>query len=365
MPNPLPPGDLDANAYTTELAAASIALGELNGIGRTLQNPYLIIAPLQANEAITSSSMEGTYSTIDDLLIAETGNKTRSTAEDIREVKNYRQALPNALDSFDDLPLSLHTIKVAHAQLLQGVAMHRGAKVKPGEFKQTQNFIGARQIEDARFIPPPPQQTLDLMQQLEAFLSDNMRSDMPALVESALVHYQFETIHPFGDGNGRVGRMLITLHLAHRKIMQQPLLYLSPVLETRKDEYIDLMFEVSRSGDWASWIRFYLACVTRACERTVRKIGEMFDMQTNFSKRIREVSNSANAVTLVDILFERPIISIPQVQRELGVTYRAAQMNVDTLVSLDILRPMDHTSSPRLFVCQQLIDTIYKNDPDA
>ena len=220
-----------------------------NGIGRTLPDPYLLIRPLQAQEALTSSSMEGTYTTLGDLLLVEAGAGEQNRAPDTREVLNYRRALSAAIESLNEFPLSLRTLRDAHATLLGGVAKRRGANVRPGEFKQHQNFIGAYEIENARFVPAPREQTMTCMSDLEKFIHRDDRNGLPALVDAALIHYQFETIHPFADGNGRVGRMLITLHLFAAKLIKQPVLYLSPALEQHKDEYIDRMYAVSKTGD--------------------------------------------------------------------------------------------------------------------
>lgn len=230
VPNPLPP-QLDLGPLAETIADAAQALGELNGIGRTLTNPLLLITPLQTREALASSSMEGTYTTIDALMIVEAGGPETDPTLDTREVANYRRALANAVASLSDLPLSIRTLCDAHRTLLQNIARHRGATVRAGDLKILQNFIGARTIEDARFVPPPPREATECLSAMERYIHREDRLGIPVLVDAALIHYQFETIHPFADGNGRVGRMLIPLFLMSRGVMHQPLLYLSPVLE--------------------------------------------------------------------------------------------------------------------------------------
>ncbi len=201
VPHDLPPAEIDLTKLAEPLADASRAVGELNGIGRTLPDPYLLIRPLQIREALTSSSMEGTYTTIDDLLLLEAGATESKRAAETREVANYRRALSEAIRSLEEIPLSLRTLCNAHKTLLGGAARNRGANVEAGEFKKYQNFIGGRGgIENARFIPPPRDEALTALDRLEKYIQRDNRLGIPDLIDSALIHYQFETIHPFPDG---------------------------------------------------------------------------------------------------------------------------------------------------------------------
>lgn len=366
VPNPLPP-PLDERtkaALARPLADASAAVGELNGIGRLLPDPYLLIRPLQAQEALTSSSMEGTYTTLSDLLLVEAGAAEENRAPDTREVLNYRVALTEAIASLNELPLSLRTLRDAHRRLLGGVARHRGASVQAGEFKRNQNFIGAYEIEKARFVPPPPRETLSCLDAMERFIHRE-DSDTHALIDSALLHYQFEAIHPFADGNGRVGRMLITLHLFHSRLIRHPILYLSPTLEGRKDEYIDRMYEVSRSGDWLGWIFFFLNVVADAARQAIDTADRLRGVERNYRAALQQAGRSANLLGIVDLLFRTPAVSIPQVAEHLGVTYRAAQMNVQSLIGAGVLREYPSTSNPRLYVAQDILKAISGDASDA
>ena len=358
VPNPLPPAEIDLAVLAEPIAQAAQALGELNGIGRTLPDPYLLIRPLQVQEALTSSSMEGTYTTLSDLLLVEAGAGEQNRAPDTREVLNYRRALSAAIESLDDCPLSLRTLCDAHRTLLGGVARQRGATVCAGEFKQYQNFIGAYEIENARFVPPPREQTIACMSDLERFIHRDDRNGLPLLVDAALIHYQFETIHPFADGNGRVGRMLITLHLFAAKVVKQPILYLSPTLERRKDEYIDRMYNVSKTGDWIGWIRFFLDMVTQSCHAAVATADRLLAVQRDYRERLQKAGRSANLLNIVDLLFRSPILSIPQIAEHLGVTYRAAQLNVDTLLSANVLHEFTGTSNPKFFAAREILNAI-------
>jgi Fic family protein len=366
VPNPLPPQLDEATRadLAGALADASAAVGELNGIGRLLPDPYLLIRPLQAQEALTSSSMEGTYTTLNDLLLVEAGAGEEHRAPDTREVLNYRIALAEAIDSLDQVPLSLRTLRDAHRRLLGGVARHRGASVQAGEFKRSQNFIGAYEIERARFIPPPPSEALICLDAMERFI----HRESPAfhvLIDAALLHYQFETIHPFADGNGRVGRMLITLHLFHVGLIRHPILYLSPTLEGRKDEYIDRMYAVSQAGDWLGWIRFFLDVVAHAARQAIDTADRLRQVEKRYRAALQQAGRSANLLTIVDLLFRMPVVSIPQVAEHLGVTYRAAQMNVQSLTKAGVLHEHDGTSNPRLFVAQDILKAISGDASDA
>lgn len=358
VPNPLPPAGLDLRPVLLKCMEVSQAVGELNGVARLLRDPMLLIRPLQAREALSSSSMEGTYSTVDDLMIAELETVERQPSSDTREVWNYRRALTSALTSMETVPLSQRTLRDAHRMLLSGVQRNRGANVEAGEFKRHQNFIGAYEIEKARFVPPPPRETIDCLNDLEKFIHREDRNDIPPLVEAALIHYQFETIHPFADGNGRVGRMLVTLHLHMMKTIRQPILYLSPIFETRKDEYIDRLFEVSLRGDWLAWINFFLDVVALSCRATIATADRLRELEMDFRRRLENSGRSPNLTRIADDLFRQPVVTIPIVAQRLGVTYRAAQLNIDSLVRANILSEIPGTSHPKFFRAQEVLDAI-------
>jgi Fic family protein len=244
VPAPLPP-QIDMGAIAITLAEAMGALGELKGACRKLANPWILIRPLQRLEALTSSAMEGTHTTAEELVLAEAGIG-REIDESTREVRNYIQALNQALEMEKKYALTHRVIKAAHVKLLDGLSPERGSKKRPGEYKMDQNFIGSptRRIEDARFIPPPPAETERCMNDLEIYLNRDISTAAERLIDMALVHYQIETIHPFADGNGRLGRMLVTLMGVTHGLLDHPVLYISPSIEHDKDRYIDLMYNV-------------------------------------------------------------------------------------------------------------------------
>jgi len=356
VPAPLPP-PLDFAKLVMPIAEVMQAIGELNAAGRGLANPSLVIRPLQRREALLSSSMEGTYTTADALALAEADESANVDASTI-EVKNYITAFEVADRLRHELPLSNRLIKTVHRTLLAAVVPERGANKRPGEFKDQQNFIGGRnrQIENARFVPPPPAETEAAMAELERHLNRADRAGIPAVVDAALFHYQFEAIHPFADGNGRVGRILIPIYLMQEGVLESPLLYLSPAVEGRKDDYADLMLAVSREGAWTDWIAFFLEMVTASCRSASLTIRELEAMRSDFRRRITERKSSARILTIVDELFARPVTSIPQIASLLGVTYPAAKSAVERLIELGILQELSTTSNPKRFICWPIVE---------
>jgi Fic family protein len=336
VPAPLPP-KYDLAKVAMPLGEALQALGELKGACRRLPNPYMLVRPLQRNEALTSSAMEGTFTTDSHLLLAEAGLEADSD-ESTQEVVNYLRALNTSLMNLSKLPLSHRVIKQAHEILLSGLGAGRGANKRPGEYKRDQNWIGGRTIEAARFVPPPPAETQICMDDLEKYLNrEAAPSSMSALIDLALVHYQIETIHPFADGNGRVGRMLISLMAVHNGMLDMPILYISPVMEKVKDEYIDRMYNVSTKGDWESWIAFFCERVCESCKETIPAIDRIITLQQAYREKAAAASRSSNPLILIDHLFERPVVSVSDAATKLSVTYAAAKATIDKLVELEIL----------------------------
>lgn len=352
VPTPLPP-KLNMAELTMPLAEAMQAIGELRGASRRLANPYILVRPLQRQEALTSSAMEGTFTTDDDLVLAEAGLEERLDSGS-REVRNYLLALKGALHSLQNegLPISHRMLKNAHRTLLAGVGSGRGANRKPGEYKTEQNAIGGTRIETARFVPPPPNEAQICMDELEKYINREEVENAAigsALIEIALAHYQLETIHPFADGNGRVGRMLISLMAVQRKLFDMPLLYVSPAMEGHKDEYIDLMYNVSAKGEWEEWIKFFLKMVCKSAHETIGTIDRLIYLQEDFKRKAAEAMRTSNIVLLVDHLFEAPVVTIPQVNQFLNVTYRSGKSVVDKLCELKILSEIDGTY-PKIYV---------------
>lgn len=351
VPNKLPP-KLDLSCVINEFGKASAALGGLNHIGSTINNPYMVIRPLQRNEALRSSAMEGTFSTADSLAIVEALENGGSNAD--HEVYNYIRAIDYAIDAIKTVPISHRVITGMHKVLLDRVSKQRGGNKRPGEYKIHQNWIGALEIKRARFIPPPPDHATKCMNELEAFINLEQQ-EIPPLISAGLAHYQFETIHPFGDGNGRVGRMLITLQLLKDELLHAPLLYVSPYIEKHKDEYIDAMFAVSSEGDWTRWLRFFLNAIHGACVEAIDTITRLNELEIRYRQKIQQNTKSVSAMAISDYLFERPVISISDAARISGTSYQSAKKNVDQLVKLEILSPIQSFENPKLFWSREII----------
>lgn len=352
VPAPLPP-KLDLVRLTAPLVRTMQKVAELKGASSRLPNPHILIPPLQRREALTSSAMEGTFTTVDDLVLEEAG-LAMGLGEDTREVFNYIVALQTTLQRMKKIPISHRLIKEAHAQLLRRLSDQRGANKRPGEYKQLQNMIGGRTPQLAKFVPPPPAQAQTAMDSLEAYINRPNPEPSSQLIDLALVHYQFETIHPFSDGNGRIGRMLTTLMAVQFDLLDLPVLYVSNALESKKDEYIDLLFAVSARSEWESWIVFFLDAITESCAETITTIDKLIALHADYRKKAPTIGRSANLVEVIDQLFNTPVLTIPKVQKQLGVTHRAALLMVEKLSDAGILReiPGHH---PRLFTAPEII----------
>ncbi len=351
VPTPLPP-EIDFGNIALSLAEATGKLGELKGACRRLPNPYIFIKPLQRLEAQTSSAMEGTFTTADKLAMAEAGvgsDEENQTAE----VANYIFALEQAIEDVKQYPITHRTLKRAHEKLLANVGKMRGEDKLPGEFKREQNMIGGRTLETARFIPPPPRETVECMSDLEKFINGD-RAAALALIDMALVHYQFETIHPFADGNGRVGRMLISLMAVSRSLLEIPALFLSPALEGVKDEYIERMYRVSAFGEWTEWLNFFFDTVTRTSTNTVVTIDRIIALQEQYKAKASSASTSVNLHKVVDMLFESPVVRPKNVVVNVGITDAAARTLLGKLVEMGILIEVDSVY-PRAWVALELI----------
>jgi Fic family protein len=359
VPDDLPPRQLDLGKLLPAVARAERAVGELNGIGGRLPNPYLLVRPFMRREAVASSRIEGTVTTLSELFLFEVEGAAdrRKTRSDAREVWNYVRALEHCLKRLDTLPISLRLIREAHEFLMQGVALDRGAAIVPGEFKRDQNWIGARLIQNARFVPPPPAEAERAMDALEKYVNAP-HDELPLIIRLALIHYQFEAIHPFPDGNGRVGRLLIPLILCEREEMSQPLLYLSPYFEKNFDAYIDRMFAVSTQGAWNDWIEFFLNGVAESSHDAIAKASALQDLQARYHNRVRRARTSALLGQLIDILFESPAVTVPHVAARLKIAYNAAKKHVDKLVAEGVIKPAPAGTRPRHFLANEIIDVL-------
>ncbi|REJ68341.1 MAG: Fic family protein [Planctomycetota bacterium] len=332
---PDPPVKVDGDLPRL-LSDADRALGRLDGVASVLPNPDLFVAMYVRHEAVLSSQIEGTQSTLEDVLEFELEGKASERAKDVEEVVNYVGAMNHGLRRLEELPLCLRLLREIHGELLQGV---RGSERSPGEFRTSQNWIGPTgcTLKNAAFVPPPPAEMREALNDLERFLHD--RTSLPVLIHCALAHAQFETIHPFLDGNGRVGRLLITLLLCEREILHQPLLYLSYYLKAHRAQYYDRLMAIRNDGDWEGWVRFFLRGVFEVSQGATETARAILDLREKHRKTISERgSGSANGHRLLDFLFERPIISVRMAEEHLACSYVTAANVVDEMARLGILR---------------------------
>lgn len=367
LPNPLPAEWNPDPAVWSSLSDADRALGELAGRGKGLDNPHLFIRPFLQTEAVLSSRIEGTQADLEDLYAFEAEQKSSKKTEeegrksrrgDTQEVHNYVTALEYGLERLDEIPVVGRLLRELHQRLLSGV---RGERQRPGEFRDSQNWIGpkGRSIEEARFVPPPPNKVDDLMANLEEYI--NTASDYPPLVRLALIHYQFETIHPFRDGNGRIGRLLITLLLVHWELLPLPLLTLSAYFERNRDEYVNRLLAISRDGDWSGWVRFFLEGVKVQSEEANEVARNLSALKADWREAIQsQPRSSALQLALVDYLFQRPMFSIPQAADLLGVSYQSAKNNVERLEEEGILNQVPDTY-PQLYAAPDILRELTRN----
>ncbi|MEW6142841.1 MAG: Fic family protein [Chloroflexota bacterium] len=350
VPNPLPP-ELTWDSPLASLASrADLALGTLSGLGETLPNPHLLIYPFIRKEAVLSSRIEGTQSSLSELLLFEATKAEKQ--RDVREVQNYVRAMEYGLKRLQDLPLSLRLIRELHAILMEGV---RGEQATPGEFRQSQNWIGppGSTLNDATFVPPPVVEMKEALDYLEKFL--HAKIPLPPLVELALVHYQFETIHPFLDGNGRIGRLLITLFLCQCGILNNPLLYLSDFFERHRQEYYQYLLDVSRRGAWRQWLEFFLQAVVEQSGDAVGRARRLLDLHRSYSQTSLEKRLPPTAGQLVELIFMRPVVSAKVAQEFLKVTYPGAQKAINTLVEHGILTEITGGRRNKAYAAKEIL----------
>lgn len=358
VPSSLPKEIGFSTSQVRQIANAERALGELAGVGRQIPNAYLLIRPFIKREAVLSSRIEGTVTRLDQLLLFEAQPDAEGDQlADVEEVLNYVAALNFGLQSLaDGMPLCLRLIRGIHGKLMDGV---RGGEKRPGEFRTCQVIIGrhGQSLNSARFVPPHQAALPPLLDDFERFL--NEPGDLPIVAQLALAHYQFEAIHPFMDGNGRVGRLLITLLLCERGVLPQPLLYLSAYLERHDNEYRDHLLHVSQRGTWQDWIDFFARGVEEQARDAVRRAGRLIDLQQSYRDRMQRVSQSSNVLRVVDELFSSPFITIPGMARFLDVTHRAATLNVEKLIDQKILRETEPgKKSHRVFFAPEILDLL-------
>lgn len=352
LPAPLPPRLTYGPELVTLISKADAALSELSGLGRLLPNPHLLIAPWMAREAVLSSRIEGTRASLSDVLIDEIGGVGPKPPEDLGEVRNYIVALEHGIQRLPKLPLSLRLVREIHAKLMTGV---RGDKAIPGEFRRSQNWIGATGSTPATatYVPPPAENLTECLGDWEKFL--HQRDAMPDLVQCALMHEQFEAIHPFLDGNGRVGRLLITLFLIERGRLSQPLLYLSDYIDEHRQDYYDLLQRVRTHGDWDSWLRYFIHGVQVTAADAVKRTSHVIELREKFRNR---VSDKPKALALVDQLFTNPYLTVARVQEVLKISNPTARKLIDLLVERKLIAQMGKRRWAKLYLSRAVLEAI-------
>lgn len=347
IPNPLPPSIEWSSSLTSAVGTADRALGKLDSFANTLPSPHILVRQFIHREAVLSSRIEGTQASINDVYVYEATQLTYlEPTTDVREVHNYVRALDYGIERLRSLPVSLRLIREIHAVLLEDV---RGENLTPGEFRRSQNWIGSpgSTLASARFVPPPVDEMHMTLDDLEKFINTSL--DLPPLVKAALIHYQFEAIHPFLDGNGRIGRLLIILLLTEWGLMTQPWLYLSAYFEAHRAAYYDHLLAISQKGEWEKWLAFFMEGIETQSEDAVSRIKSLQRLRSTYHEMVQEERAAKRLIQAVEVLFERPILSIGQLEAVMNIPYRSAQRYIEKLVHLGILREVTGRARNRIY----------------
>lgn len=347
LPKPLPPvPPIRIQDLLHRLSAADQAVGRLDGISILLPDKNLFLYMYVRKEAVLSSQIEGTQSTLDDLLRFEALAAEGKPIDDIREVSNYVEAMMYGLDRMATLPISLRLIRDMHKRLLQS---GRGQGKDPGEFRRSQNWIGGTRPGNATFVPPPHQEVMSSLGDLEKFIHDK-NSDLPPLVKAGLIHVQFETIHPFLDGNGRLGRLLITLYLCSQKILQQPLLYLSLYFKTKRADYYRLLQEVRENGSWEAWLEFFLDGVANTANEAFNAATRIHALMRQDRERIATSSDRTSSVLRVhEVLQTTPFLTAKKAGEKTGLTKPTINACFEQLQKLGVVEEITKKRRGRVY----------------
>lgn len=343
-PDTLPLNNLDFARLLPKIGPANAALARYDGLLQSVVNPAVMLSPLTQREAVLSSRIEGTQATVDEVLEFEAGmDFDAEKSQDIQEIVNYRRTLTLAAAAVAQRPISLGLLRQMHSVLMDSV---RGAHKSPGEFRREQNWIGNTgcTLEQASFVPPAPLQLLDHLQAWERYLAS---VDVDVLLQCAVVHAQFELIHPFKDGNGRIGRLLIPLFLFQKQALASPMFYLSDYLESHRDDYYARLQAISREGDWTGWITFFLEAVTLQALANTRRVQAMMALYENMKRRIAELTRSQHAMAVLDTLFDRPIFQSGDFVQRSGIPRQSALPFLRTLREAGILQVLREASGRR------------------
>jgi len=356
VPTPLPPKIKWSESLVAALSDADRELARLATLGGLFQYPQLLLRPFIHREAVLSSRIEGTRTSINELYAYEAVQLSFvEDTDDAREVHNYVRALDYGLGRIGELPISLRLIREIHAHLMEGV---RGDMWQPGEFRRSQNWIGppGSTIESATYVPPPVVEMNLALGQLEKFIHSS--SKIPPLIRVGLIHYQFEAIHPFQDGNGRVGRLLVLLLLRAWDLLSQPLLTLSAYFQSTQSEYYDRLLVVSRTGDWEGWLEYFLRGVSTQSTDAQNRIALLKQIHAGYLQILEQRRNVERLTQVLDLVFRQPLLTTRYVERDLGVPFMTAQRYVDKFETLGILREITGGARNRVYQADEILRAI-------
>ncbi len=358
IPNPLPPHIDYPSTLIQALTEAERSLGELKGVSDALVDANLLIKPFIRVEAVLSSRIEGTRASLEDVLSYEsTQLPLIESGSDVKEVHNYVNALEYGLERLKTLPISLRLIKEMHARLLQGV---RGEIWTPGEFRTRQNWIGATgaTLQEADYVPPPPPEMMDSLGRMEQFI--NQVSEIAEVIRIGMIHYQFEAIHPFADGNGRMGRLLIALMMQAWGILPKPVLNLSAYFEADRQSYYQHLLAVSQRGEWQAWLMYFLKGIKQESEQAKRCIKALDRLRIGYLSIVKKERAGERLSQVVNALFSSPIMTIRQLEKMLGFNYPAADRCMERLVNLGMLRELTGQARNRIYQADEIIRIMKK-----
>lgn len=342
-PSELPLADLDYRRLLPLVGAANRGLSRYDGLLQGIVNPAVMLSPLTIEEATLSSRLEGTQATVDDVYEHEAGLARPEKAHDVQEVINYRHALRLGQEQLRSYPITLPFVRQIHKILLDSV---RGENKDPGQFRLDQNWIGSYgcSIENATFVPPEPNRLTDHLEAWKNYISGE---DIDVLVQTAVMHAQFELLHPFKDGNGRIGRLMIPLFLFQKKALSQPMFYLSSYLDANRDGYYETLAGISKNGDWNGWIAFFLEAVASQAERNIEKVNKIRSLYESMKARIQKSTHSQFAIMVLDQIFRRPMFRTSDFVKETGIQRATAINLLRTLKEEQILKELEPGSGRR------------------
>jgi Fic family protein len=357
IPDPLPPDTEWSNKLLAALSQADRSLARLAEVGNTFPVPYVVVRSFIRKEAVLSSQIEGTQTTFQELLSFEAGQLSLfRDMGDAREVHNYVRAIDYGLERLETFPLSIRLIREIHGILMQGV---RGEHMTPGEVRRSQNWIGrpGATLEKARYVPPPPNEMHDCLSELERFIHSD--SDLPPLLRIGMIHYQFEVIHPFLDGNGRIGRLLVTFLLVAWDLLSQPLLNLSHFIEINRQEYYDRLLAVTQKGAWEAWLLFFLEGVHSQAADASHRISRLENLRSSYREMFAKDRSREALGSLVDYLIGSPITSITQARENLNIgSFNMIQRNIEKMEALGIVREVTGNKRNRIYHAEEILKVL-------